>query len=126
MGLAAIVHTANRGGLFRRVLTDPGGFGLGTLEARTDAYVESTGADPVALPQMLDTIVDTPRQDLAAIETPTVVICGAEDPEFDDAAELAAVLGQARLAEVPGNHTSATTKPDLGEAIADFLAPGKV
>ncbi|HET7446299.1 MAG TPA: hypothetical protein VFJ57_16755 [Solirubrobacterales bacterium] len=38
MGLAAIVHTADRGSSYRRVLANPGGFGPGTLEARADAY----------------------------------------------------------------------------------------
>lgn len=121
MGLEAIVHTANRGDLYRRVLANPGGFGPGTLEARADAYVESIGADPVALLHLLETIVDTPREALAAIETPTLVLCGSADPEFDEGAELATALSDARFAAIPGNHTSAITKPDLGAAIADFL-----
>ena len=121
MGLAAIVHTANRGDLFRRVLANPGGFGPGTPEARTDAYVESIGADPVALLHLLETIVDTPRRALAAIETPALVLCGSADPELEEAAALATALSDARFAAIPGNHTSAIFKPGLGEAIAEFL-----
>jgi hypothetical protein len=32
------------------------------------------------------------------------------------------LLPNATFVEVPGNHMSAVTKPDLGQAIADFLA----
>ena len=31
------------------------------------------------------------------------------------------LLPDARFVEVPGNHMSAVTKPELGRAIADFL-----
>jgi hypothetical protein len=35
---------------------------------------------------------------------------------------LADALPNARYVEVPGNHMSAVVKPELGQAIADFLA----
>jgi hypothetical protein len=35
--------------------------------------------------------------------------------------ELADILPDARFVEVPGNHMSSVTKPELGRAIADFL-----
>jgi pimeloyl-ACP methyl ester carboxylesterase len=122
MGLDALVRTASRGDIYRRVLSNPGGFGPGTREARTDAYVESIGADPVALLHLLETIVETPPEAVAAIATPALVLCGEADPEFSDAAELATVLGDARFGAIPGNHTSAIAKPELGAAIAEFLA----
>ena len=38
------------------------------------------------------------------------------------AEELAALLPDARYAEIPGTHMSSVTRPELGQAIARFLA----
>ena len=53
---------------------------------------------------------------------PTLVVTGAEDDDNGSAAALAEALPDARFVEIPGNHMSAVTRPELGEAIADFLA----
>ena len=53
---------------------------------------------------------------------PTLVLSGAEDHDNGSAEALAELLPDARYVEVPGNHMSAVTKPELGRAIADFLA----
>jgi pimeloyl-ACP methyl ester carboxylesterase len=53
---------------------------------------------------------------------PTLVLSGAEDQDNGSSEELARLLPDARYVEVPGNHMSAVTRPDLGRAIADFLA----
>ena len=70
---------------------------------------------------MLDTFSDVPREAIAAIETPTLVVAGDEDGDNGSHERLAALLPHATLATVPGGHMSAVTKPELGAAIAQFL-----
>lgn len=122
MGLAGIVDTAGRGGYFRNILTNLGSFERGTNEWMTEAFLKTTGGDPAALLHILDTFVDTPREQLAMIDTPILVLTGEDDQDNGSAADLAAALPNARYQPVPGNHMSAVLKPDLGQAIVDFLA----
>jgi pimeloyl-ACP methyl ester carboxylesterase len=121
MGLTGIVSTTGRGEYFRRVLTNLGAFERGTPEWLTEAFLKTTQGDPHALLRVLDTFVDTPRQALAAIDRPVLVACGVDDDDNGSAHELAEAL-RGQYVEVPGNHMSAVTKPELGRAIADFLA----
>lgn len=121
MGLDGLTHTAGRGTYFRRVLGNPGGFARGTPEWLTEAFLKTTGGDPVALTLVLDTFVDTPVEQVRAITQPTAVICGVDDQDNGPAAALADALPHGHLVEVPGNHMAAVTKPELGRAIADFL-----
>jgi pimeloyl-ACP methyl ester carboxylesterase len=53
---------------------------------------------------------------------PTLVVCGSEDDDNGSAEELANILPNAIFEEVPGTHMSSVTKPQLGEAIANFLS----
>lgn len=122
MGLAGITSTAGRGGYFRNVLTNLGTFERGSREWLTEAFLKTTKGDAEALLRVLDTFVDTPLEALAAITQPVLVVSGVEDDDNGSAAELAAALPAGKYAEVPGNHMSAVTKPELGEAIAAFLA----
>ena len=59
---------------------------------------------------------------LRSIGVPTLVLSGADDHDNGSAEALARMLPDARYVAVPGNHMSAVTRPDLGRAIADFLA----
>ena len=122
MGLSGILHTQGRGSYFRNVLTHLGSFQRGSAEWLTEAFLKTTGGDPVALLHILDTFVDTTDAELRGIDQPTLVATGADDDDNGSAADLAAVLPQGRFLELPGNHMSAVTKPELGVAIADFLA----
>lgn len=121
MGLGGILDTAGRGGYFRRVLTNLGSFDRGTSEWMTEAFLKTTGGDPVALLHILETFVDTSRAQLAAIAVPSLVVTGTEDDDNGSGEALAAVIPGARFAAIPGNHMSAVTKPELGREIADFL-----
>ncbi|MGK6320437.1 alpha/beta fold hydrolase [Sphingomonas sp. DT-204] len=121
MGLRGIVHTEGRGGYFRRVLTNLGSFERGTSEWMTEAFLKTTRGDPEALLLILNTFVDTSEAELAAIDVPALVVNGADDDDNGSGQALADMLADARYAEVPGNHMSAVTKPELGQAIAAFL-----
>ena len=122
MGLAGIVDTAGRGSHFRNILTNLGSFARGTNEWMAEAFLKTTGGDPVALLHILDTFVDTPVGALARIAAPVLVVNGEDDQDNGSGEALAAALGNASYRAVPGNHMSAVLKPELGAAIAAFLA----
>ncbi|MEP9357256.1 alpha/beta fold hydrolase [Sphingomonas sp. KR3-1] len=122
VGLEGLVHTDGRGTYFRNVLTNLGSFERGSSEWLTEAFLKTTGGDPEALLLILNTFVDTPREAIAAIDLPVLVVCGNQDFDNGSAEEVAALLPHGEYREIPGNHMSAVTHRQLGEAIADFLA----
>lgn len=121
MGYDGITHTAGRGGFFRKVLEGVGTHQRGSPEWMAEAFLKTTGGDPVALLPLLDTFVDTTPAELAAIDVPALVISGAEDQDNGSSEELADVLPQGRYAEIPGNHMSAVLKKELGDEMVRFL-----
>jgi pimeloyl-ACP methyl ester carboxylesterase len=122
MGLAGLVDTHGKGGYYRNVLTNLGTFERGTSEWMTEAFLKTTKGDPVALLHILETFVDTAREDVAAIAQPAAVICGSEDQDNGIARDLADALPDGRYIEIPGNHMNAVTRKELGQAMADFLS----
>ena len=86
-----------------------------------EAFLKTSGGDPVALLRMLDSFVDTPIEAINGFDLPVAVICGEDDQDNGSALVLADALPQGELIPVPGNHMSAVVKPDLGQAIRDFL-----
>jgi hypothetical protein len=71
---------------------------------------------------ILDTFVDTPLVVVEGFAQAALVVNGIDDDDNGSAAALADALPNGRYVEVPGNHMSAVVKPELGQAIADFLA----
>jgi pimeloyl-ACP methyl ester carboxylesterase len=122
MGLDAIERTGPGNEHFRRILTNPGTFERGSPEWMADTFLRQVGGDPVALLRLLNSAVDTPREELARIRTPALVAVGADDEAHRSAEDLAKALPAGRFLLVPGNHMSAVTKPGLALAIGDFLA----
>ena len=122
MGLDGVLHTGRRSGHFRRVLDGLGTHERGSPEWLAEAFLKTTGGDPKALRPLLDSFVDTSKSELRAIDMPTLVLSGADDHDNGSAEALAELLPQGRFVEVPGNHMSAVTRPELGRAIARFLA----
>jgi pimeloyl-ACP methyl ester carboxylesterase len=121
MGLDGVLHTGRRSGHFRRILDGLGTHERGSPEWMAEAFLKTTGGDPKALRPLLDSFVDTSEAELRAIDMPTLVLSGADDYDNGSAEALAGLLPRGRFVEVPGNHMSAVTKPELGRAIADFL-----
>ncbi|MBA2919430.1 alpha/beta fold hydrolase [Sphingomonas sp. MAH-20] len=122
MGLEGLIHTSRRAGHFRHVLTNLGSFRPGTPEGNVQGFIKSTKSDPIALLNILSTFTDTPEPVIRAIEQPVLVLCGEEDDDNGSATALAEALPHGELALVPGGHMSAVVKPELGEALARFLA----
>jgi pimeloyl-ACP methyl ester carboxylesterase len=85
-------------------------------------FMKSQSVDRVAAAQLLESFEDAFMTWLQAFTMPTLVVCGSEDDDNGSAEELANVLPNAIFEEVPGTHMSSVTKPQLGEAIANFLA----
>lgn len=122
LGLDGLTQTGGRGEFFRNVLTRPGSFARGSAEWMAEAFLKTVGGDPRALLNILDTFVDTPRDALARIQLPALVLLGSEDLDTGSGEALAAAFPHGSYAPLPGNHMSAVTKPELGEAIADYLS----
>jgi pimeloyl-ACP methyl ester carboxylesterase len=121
MGLKGLVDTEARGDHFRHVLTNLGKHERGSAAFMAEAFLKTTGGDPVALLRILDTFVDTPVEAIATFDMPVGVVCGEQDQDNGSAEVLADTLPQGSYIEIPGNHMSAVTRPELGQAIRDFL-----
>ncbi len=121
MGLQGLTSAEKRGDHFRHVLDNIGNHERGSPAWMAEAFLKTTGGDPVALRLILDTFVDTSEQELCAIQTPIAVICGDEDNDNGSAVDLAAALPHGKHFAIPGNHMSAVTKPELGQAMVEAL-----
>ena len=124
MGLEGLTDTGARSAHFRHILLNLGQHPRGSPEWMAEAFLKTTGGDPEALLHLLDSFVDTPRDTLAAIRQPVLVLSGEEDSDNGSHKALAELIPDATLTEIPGGHMSAVLGPPprLGEAIADFLA----
>lgn len=122
MGLRGMIDVHRRAGHFRRILEGMGGHRRGSPEWLAEAFLKTTGADPQAMLPLLGSFVDSTEEELRSIVMPALVLAGVDDDDNGPAEDLAAILPQGRYLAVPGNHMSAVTRPELGAAIADFLA----
>jgi pimeloyl-ACP methyl ester carboxylesterase len=121
MGLSGLTDTGNRSTHWRNVFAGLGTHQRGSTEWMAEAFMKTTGGDPLALERLLDTFVDTPVSDLAQIALPVGVVCGVDDHDNGSAQALAKQIPGAKYLEIPGSHMSAVTKPELGKAFANFL-----
>jgi pimeloyl-ACP methyl ester carboxylesterase len=85
-------------------------------------FMKSQKIDRVAAALLLESFEDAFMDWLQAFTIPTLVVCGSEDDDNGSAEELANVLPNALFEEVPGSHMTSVTKPEFGDAIANFLA----
>lgn len=122
MGVAGLAEWQRRAAHFKRVIDE-----FDTIRPGDPAYVartflKSQGVDRVAARLLLGAMDDFDLARLANITMPTGLICGTEDHDNGSAEELAALLPDARYIAVPGSHLNSVTKPEMGEAIVNFLA----
>ena len=106
---------------FKRVIDE-----FDTIERGDPAYfsrqfLKSQGVDRVAARQLLDAMEDLDLSLLANVTMRTLVVCGVDDQDNGSATDLAGILPNAVYHEVPGAHLDSATKPELGEAIVEFL-----
>lgn len=122
MGVAGLAEWERRAGYFKRVIDEFDTIRPGDPAYAARTFLKSQGVDRVAARLLLDAMDDFDLARLSGITMPTAVICGDEDQDNGSAEDLAALLPDARYIAVPGTHMNSVTKPDLGIAIADFLA----
>ena len=84
-------------------------------------FMRTNRIDPDAVTLLLNSQVDTLEEQIARIETPTLVTCGSEDHDNSSARELADCMRNAIYREIPGTHMSSVTKPELGQVMVGFL-----
>jgi len=121
MGWKGIVAPGARNAFFAGVFRGLGHHERGSAEWRSEAFLRTTGGDPVALELVLPTSSPTPPEVLDWILTPTLVLLGADDDDHGSGRILAERLPAGTYAEVPGNHMSAVARPELGEAMLRYL-----
>jgi pimeloyl-ACP methyl ester carboxylesterase len=121
-GLAKVAGPQGGGATHRALTALADGVALpaGSPDAQIARWVASLGADPLALLQLLGSLVPTPEDSLRQIAIPTLVVIGDRD-ERSDADELAALLPAGRYLSVPGGHGDAFAAPEFAAALKTFL-----
>lgn len=122
MGLQGITGGAARAEWFIRMIEGRGSWERGSGEYAAEAFMKANVQNPDAIVHLLRAQQGTSLEALADIRLPALIVCGAEDQDNGSAPDLAAALAFGRYAEIPGNHMSAVTRPELAEAILEFLA----
>lgn len=121
MGLNGIVGSKLRSDFFLDAIANRDSVKQGTPAWMAVQFMKTTGADPEAVAHVLRVQQTTERAALDGIDMPVLVVCGADDDDNGSAPELAAALPDGHYVEIPGNHMSSVTRPELGAAIRDFL-----
>ncbi|MET0375776.1 MAG: alpha/beta fold hydrolase [Rhizorhabdus sp.] len=121
VGLEGLLDLAGRVSFFRRVLEGIGNHQKFSPEWMAEGFLKTTKGDPEALLLLLDNFPNIPRAALTDLDMPILVLTGSEDHDNGSAQALAAALPNAAFGAVPGNHMSAVTLPDLGDAIAKWF-----
>lgn len=121
MGLDGIASLSERGQWFIRMIEGRGQWKQGSAEYLAESFMKANIADPTPLVWLLQRQPVTPLAEIAAIDLPVLVLIGAADDSRGSADDLVELLPQARLAEIPGNHMTAITRPEFGQAMTDFL-----
>jgi len=121
MGLEGLLDLNTRASFFRSVLEGRGTHVKFSSEWMAEAFLKTTGGDPQALLLLMDCFPSIPRAALDGFDMPIMVLTGREDQDNGSAQALADALPKATLVEVPGNHMSAVTMPEMGDAIADWF-----
>jgi len=83
--------------------------------------VQKQGLDQQALALMQKYQPSTPKETLAKIKTPVLVIHGIEDADNGSADQLASIFPNAEKAVCPGDHNHASATPEFASAVINFL-----
>jgi len=121
MGLEGLLDLSHRADFFRHVLAHAGTHEKFSAAWMAEAFLKTTGGDPKALLLLIDNFPSVPRAALDTFSTPIMVLSGVQDNDNGSARALADALPTATYVEVPGNHMSAVTLPELGDALARWF-----
>lgn len=122
MGLAGLAGWQRRGAFFKRAIADFDSAKRGDDIWLSIQFMKTMKVDRIAAAHLLDSFTDTAPDALGALTMPTLLVCGEQDQDNGSATELARALPDARLVTIPGTHMSSVTQPEMGDAIAAFLA----
>jgi pimeloyl-ACP methyl ester carboxylesterase len=85
------------------------------------AYVKKAGLDQQALALLQKEQPSTPKEVLKNIQQPVLVVCGSEDGDNGNAAELAKLFKHGLFKTVPGDHNHASGTAEFSAAVIDFI-----
>ena len=122
MGLQGLSGWAKRREFFLSVIADRASIKHGDPRWLSLQFMKTMKVDPEAAVLLLNSFGDVDVDGLTAADIPVAVICGDEDRDNGDPVALAQMLPDARHIAIPGTHMSCVTKPELGNAMASFLA----
>ena len=121
MGTAGLGEWQKRSAFFRRVIDEFDAIPRGDPAYFSMQFLKSQRVNRTAARLLLDTMPDLDLAMLVNIAMPTLVVCGDEDRDNGSAEELAGLIADAEYVEVPGTHMGSVTKPELGQAMAQWL-----
>lgn len=87
--------------------------------------VQRAGLDQKALAFMQKEQPSTPRETLAKVKQPVLVICGDKDSDNGNAKHLADLLPNSVYAQVPGDHGAAVRTKEFADTVVNFLNKNK-
>lgn len=121
MGMEGLTGWNRRSAFFLRVIDRFDEAKRGEPEWMAIQFMKTTGMDKVAAAHLLRSIPDTAIADFGAVDTPVLVLCGADDRDNGDPAKLAEALPHATLTFIPGTHMSSVVQGEMGDAMVEFL-----
>ncbi len=121
MGLDGIRSLQPRADWHIRIIRGRGSWPKGSAEYHAERFLEANIGNPDAMIPLLQGQVDTDIADVRKIALPTLVLVGNRDEYRQSALELADVLPAATFREIPGNHMTCISRPELGARIVEFL-----
>ena len=121
MGLESLDNWTRRSGFFVDMIDRYDTIERGDPAFMAKAFMKTMGIDRVAARLLLHSVSHIDNAELDALSMPTLVLCGREDRDNGSPQALADALPDATLVEIPGNHMQSVTKPEMGDALVEFL-----
>lgn len=122
MGLTGLTEIGKRTDWFLNVIENADSFAPGSNGWTAVQFMRTNKVDGAAVAHVLRSQVVTTADEIAAVRTPALVLCGAEDRDNGSAPDLAAALPHGTYVEMPGTHMSAVVGPAMGAAIVEYLS----
>lgn len=121
MGLEGLAGWGDRRDFFLKAIAERDSAQRGDPHWMSIQFMKTMKIDPVAATLLLGTFGGVDMDEVAAIDTETMILCGREDRDNGSPVALANLLPHGTLKEIPGTHMSCVTMPEMGQAIVDFL-----
>lgn len=123
MGASGVMQAGARADMFEDAIRHGAAARDPKSGRRIQRMIQDAGLEPQALLGVLASFVETTAAELAAIRVACLILCGRDDADNGSPEALAALLPNAKVQRIPGDHLSAVVEPAFIEAIAAFLAP---